>query len=149
MYKDPDKQREAVKLATRRYRAKGITKVSQEQGITNKGITAPVESRSQATGEAGEPKKAEKAKISDIEANRLLAPILGPPDGFTAYLGDEPYRGGSGCECRMCANYHSKGKSVAFLNHGKPLDANELAKISPHARNRVALPGDADYKGVA
>lgn len=34
MYKDPEKQREAVKLATRRYRAKGITKVSQEQGIT-------------------------------------------------------------------------------------------------------------------
>lgn len=55
MYKDPDKQREAVKLATRRYRAKGITKVSQGQGITG-----PVESRSQATGEAGELKKAEK-----------------------------------------------------------------------------------------
>ncbi len=36
MYKDKDKQREAVKLATQRYRAKGITKVSQEQGITEK-----------------------------------------------------------------------------------------------------------------
>ena len=34
MYKDKDRQREAVKLATRRYRNKGITKVSQEQGIT-------------------------------------------------------------------------------------------------------------------
>ena len=32
MYKDPDKQREAVKLATRRYRAR----VSQEQGITDR-----------------------------------------------------------------------------------------------------------------
>ena len=43
-YKDPDKQREAVRDATRRYRAKGITpvshksitKVSQEQSITDK-----------------------------------------------------------------------------------------------------------------
>jgi len=34
MYKDKDKQKEAVRLATRRYRAKGITKVSREQGIT-------------------------------------------------------------------------------------------------------------------
>ena len=42
MYKDKDKQRDAVKLATRRYRAKGITakgitgitKVSHSKGIT-------------------------------------------------------------------------------------------------------------------
>ena len=42
-YKDKNKQREAVKQATRRYRQrkKGITKVSQEQGITVKD-TVPV-----------------------------------------------------------------------------------------------------------
>ena len=34
MYKNKDKQREAVKQATRRYRAKGITRVSPVQGIT-------------------------------------------------------------------------------------------------------------------
>ena len=39
MYKDKDKQREAIREATRRYRAKGITKVSREQGIT--GCPAP------------------------------------------------------------------------------------------------------------
>lgn len=38
MYKDKGKQREAVKLATRRYRAKGITKVSQELTPTEKHV---------------------------------------------------------------------------------------------------------------
>jgi hypothetical protein len=40
MYKDKDKQREAVKLATRRYRERkqGIT-LEVSQGITDKGIT--------------------------------------------------------------------------------------------------------------
>ena len=36
-YKDKDRQREAVRLATRRYRAKGITK-----GITDKSITSDI-----------------------------------------------------------------------------------------------------------
>jgi len=44
MYKDRDKQREAVRIATQRYRAKGITKVSHNEGITkvshNEGITS-------------------------------------------------------------------------------------------------------------
>lgn len=35
-YKDKDRQRRAVREATRRYRAKGIT-----QGITDEGITKP------------------------------------------------------------------------------------------------------------
>ena len=39
MYKDKAKQREAVRIATQRYRAKGITKVSHNEGITSKGIT--------------------------------------------------------------------------------------------------------------
>lgn len=34
MYKDRNKQREAVKEAVRRHRAKGITKVLQEKSIT-------------------------------------------------------------------------------------------------------------------
>ena len=34
MYKDKDKQREAVKLATRRYRSKGITEIP----VTFKGV---------------------------------------------------------------------------------------------------------------
>lgn len=42
MYKDKDKQREAVKLANRRYRAKGITKVSRNEGITQESVTFPV-----------------------------------------------------------------------------------------------------------
>ena len=42
MYKDKDRQREAVKLATRRYRNKGITKVSQEQGITQEAVIPAV-----------------------------------------------------------------------------------------------------------
>ena len=44
MYRDKDKQREAVKHATRRYRQrlKGITKVSQEQGITQEAVIPAV-----------------------------------------------------------------------------------------------------------
>lgn len=34
MYKDKDRQREAVRLAVRRHRAKGITKVLHNEGIT-------------------------------------------------------------------------------------------------------------------
>ena len=34
MYKDKDKQREAVRRAVRKHRAKGITKVLPSQGIT-------------------------------------------------------------------------------------------------------------------
>ncbi len=34
MYKDKDKQREAVRLAVRRHRAKGITKVLHNEGVT-------------------------------------------------------------------------------------------------------------------
>ncbi len=48
MYKDKDKQREAVKLATRRYRAKGITqKVSHNKGITGESVTVSQESLQQ------------------------------------------------------------------------------------------------------
>ena len=43
MYKDKDKQREAVKEATRRYRSrKGITKVSPDKGITASSSVIPI-----------------------------------------------------------------------------------------------------------
>ena len=98
-----------------------------EQSDPNTGSLGPVESRSQATGEVGEPNSGE------LPTNR----------------GNGPYPGGTACECKMCQNYRAKGKSLAMLNHGPHLTANELAKISPLARNRVPLPGDSDYKGVA
>lgn len=44
------------------------------------------------------------------------------------------------CECQHCQNYRRAGKPVAGLNHG--------ACIKGQA-NRVSLPGDVDYQGVA
>ena len=62
---------------------------------------------------------------------------------------EQPYQGGPDCQCQHCRNYRASGKTTAYLNHGPRLTADQLAKISPLARNRVALPGDHDYDGVA
>lgn len=45
MYKDKDKQRQAVREATRRYRQRnqGITKVSHNEGITEQSVTVSQE----------------------------------------------------------------------------------------------------------
>lgn len=59
------------------------------------------------------------------------------------------FLGDPNCGCRMCANWKAKGKDTALLNHSVLMNANELAACGPHARNRVPLPGDMDYKGLA
>lgn len=120
MYKDPEKQKEANKLASQRKRDKA-------KGMTNGGMTPP---SSQGMTEGIHPEVEEA----------LMDAVIGP----TIH-----YSGGPDCGCQMCKNYRAKGKSTEFLNHGPPMWRHELAATHPDARNRVPLPGDKDYDGVA
>lgn len=131
-----DKCRKAYKRTQDKKRTEQTDKVETD---TNKrtGITGSVESRSQATGEAGEPKKAEKLKLSAIEAEEYMSDNA---DWMDAPMGLPK------CTCRHCQNVKASG-SRHTLNHGygPHRDANTLAKDE---LIRVALPGDADYQGV-
>ena len=90
MYKDKDKQREAVKLATRRYRAKGITRVSRNEGITvTEGITpcvtVPVIPKSQAVKYEGKQQDIRLGNIEDLSdhARAMIEKHWRPDCGYT------------------------------------------------------------------
>ena len=119
-------------LDNKRTEQTDISTNGQEQ--TDKGSLGPVEPRLSLRSEHGEPNSEQKAEIGADAKTEVLS---------------SPYPGGPDCECMMCQNYRKAGKSTERLNHGPAMTAEELAKISRLARNRVALPGDADYEVVA
>jgi hypothetical protein len=51
------------------------------------------------------------------------------------------------CQCKHCRNVH-KTRPEARLNHGSYMTAAELEQ-NGYKYNRVSLPGDKDYKGIA
>lgn len=74
MYKDPNKQREAVKEAARRYRArlKGITyKVSQDKGITSESHTPNVIPIKRFTGELTKEKQTSQKRFNKPDRSFL------------------------------------------------------------------------------
>ena len=105
MYKDPEKQKQAVRDAVKRSR-------QRKQGITPKGITSEGITSLNVTPDV----------IPDKPAN------FGQPN----------------CECKHCQSVRSN-KSNHVLNHGPHKSASEL---SLNELNRVALPGDVDYRGA-
>ncbi len=79
MYKDADKQREAVRLAVQKSRAKGIT----QEGITEQGITSVVQQSN--------------TMIKD-EQGIMYYPLRGGLKGQRFYPGRNGYHP-SGCQC--------------------------------------------------
>jgi hypothetical protein len=65
-----------------------------------------------------------------------------PPCNADVTLGQSDY-GQADCQCGHCRNNRSTGSRYT-LNHGPYKTAAELAK---NEINRVALPGDMDYRG--
>lgn len=134
MYKDPEKQKEAKRLSAqrRRDRAKGTTQGTTIEGTTPQGTTGGVESSSGIRLEAGEPEIAQKPES----------------EGIPKVVTWTAYPGGPDCACGMCKNKRSAGKPTDKLWHGKPMSAVDL-NHNGFTANRVSLPGDSDYKGVA
>jgi len=70
----------------------------------------------------------------------------GVTDNVIPIIEDLPANfGQDDCDCRHCQNNRAKG-SPHTLNHGPHKLAGALSKGE---LNRVALPGDVDYKGAA
>jgi len=74
--------------------------------------------------------------VTDKSVTRNATPII---EDLPANFGQDD------CECRHCRNNRAKG-SPHTLNHGPHKLAGALSK---NELNRVALPGDVDYKGAA
>lgn len=121
MYKDRNKQREANKLIQARRRHQGVTKGVTGQGVTVKGVTDNV---------------IPKDKV--LLAAEAAMKAMGFKEAMPANFGQDD------CTCRHCFNIQAKG-SLHTLNHGPHKPARELSK---NELNRVALPGDVDYRGV-
>ena len=67
-------------------------------------------------------------------------------DKLSVTVTDKPANFGQpDCECRHCRNNQASG-GHKVINHGPYKTAFELGQ---HEINRVSLPGDVDYKGVA
>jgi len=121
MYKDKDKQKEANRGRQRRYRAlrKGVTESRRD----SKGVTLDMKPGGGNLGPA----------IKETLSNGSVV------------LEDKPANFGQpNCECKHCQSVRSN-KSHNVLNHGPHKPASEL---SLNELNRVALPGDVDYRGA-
>jgi len=162
-YKDKDKQRQATKEATRRYR-KSIT-----NSITNKGITPKIASfevipgqrvygrqavrydlqeawdlRPEPESSEDRPKPLNRGKYIkpdgseyQIDATGVIHRLSTKMDELTANYGQP------NCECMHCQQ-NRRSKHPRLINHG-PYRPVELLKHNEV--NRVSLPGDVDYKG--
>jgi hypothetical protein len=151
-YKDKDKQREAVKAATRRYRAKkgdsaipgqkqGLKKARGLPVVDEVGDTQPVIPSCDTPTVIPKQGITENAKATDdypdAEAIEWMNSSLGPkplPANF----------GQADCACRHCRANRANGSKLE-INHGPYKGCKDLIKGEV---NRVALPGDVDYEGV-
>lgn len=148
-YKDKDRQRRAVKDSVRRHRAKrkGITlpapsvipdgastglDVIPEQSSTRAKIAARIAAVQPSNG----------TEQDDIRAasDRLVAALGGP-----AIIPNIPNYGQPDCQCMHCQQNRANGNK-SIINHGPYKPYQALAK---NEANRVSLPGDPDYAGVA
>lgn len=129
-YKDKDKQKQAQREAARRYRdrkkyrAKGMTaKDMTQEGSTEQGSTKDMTFKVMPYNGRG------NSDNIEITIEPIPIPNFGQPD----------------CECQHCQTNRANGNRHT-LNHGLHKPADELGR---NELNRVALPGDADYTGVA
>lgn len=141
-YKDKDRQRQANKEASKRYRAK--------QGMTLKCKPVILE-HPPTVIPAGQGFNAAEAfavpKLSKEKRAELIA------SGY--YEGEDgiwhkdapaiPNYGQPDCQCMHCQQNRANG-SRTTISHGAHKTVVQLAK---NEVNRVPLPGDADYAGVA
>ena len=86
--------------------------------------------------------KTENAKDGTLKPEDVRTLIMTPegpkPEVPTNY-------GLEDCQCKQC-KLQGTGRPMHIFNHGAYKDANQLADKEI---NRVALPGDVDYEGVA
>ncbi len=119
-YKDKEKQKEAQRERTRRYRSK--QKGVTSEGVTQ-GVTIPADVLATQAVELAKQRQEDEEYLTALPAN------FGEPD----------------CQCTHCKNNRTHTQQLD-INHGAWKPADRLGK---NEINRVTLPGDIDYEGVA
>lgn len=131
-YKDEAKRKQAQRERTRRYREK--------QALQAKGVTQHKAKLLRAVLHNVEVGQKSDKIPTDAEMDSLCA------SGEITYIKAKPVNFGQpDCECKHCQYNRTYGNRFT-LNHGKWKRVSELGKLE---LNRVSLPGDVDYVGVA
>lgn len=130
-YKDKDKQREAGKKRVRRYRDK-------QKGVTSEGVTQGVTSDGSVGIET-------LAKIDVACGDKLSHGLTMTPEG--PMLKVPANYGQADCRCRHCQQTKIlRERGQLTLNHGA---RKTITELGDNEINRVSLPDDVDYQGVA
>jgi len=178
-YKDKDRQRKAVKEATRRYR-KGTNGITNG-GITNGGITLETgldvipydvifgqrvygrqavkydlqeawDLRPEPESPGDRPKPLNRGKYIRPDGSEYQIDAIGgiinespsaPSETHTEVTQELPANFGQpDCQCMHCRQ-NRRSKHPRLINHGK---YRPVELLKHNEVNRVALPGDVDYK---
>lgn len=140
-YKDKDRQKEAQRERTRRYRDK-------QKGVTSEGVTQGVTSHTEKVKELlrakGYPRLDVKFdKTVALEAGQSRQALI--EHNHPSARPDIANYGEADCECMYCkSNRANGGKHI--INHGPYKPFHLLGRDE---FNRVTLPGDIDFQGVS
>lgn len=127
---------DACRKAYKRSESKRTQQTDTEQTdkikiVSNPGKLLPIEQSPYTSSQPEQINQNEPNKLDKI----IISSIFGKPTNF----------GQPNCECKQCESNRNTGNRHT-LNHGAWKSFKELASGE---LNRVALPGDVDYAGVA
>jgi len=131
MYRDKNKQKEANRKAQAKFKAKGITKVLPEQGITRQGITSTITV----------PPTPRALTVEDMLAVTTVSKGTMTPEGIKPEV--PANYGQPDCQCQQCQRLRRCPGSLVTYNHGA---YKTSAQLGQWELNRVSLPGDVDYQ---